>query len=63
MRFPTDHGRNDVGIQRLLFLMFPLVLLYEFGIFLSAGVYRRRAKAEAAYEASLDPPDGSVQKL
>ena len=51
------------AITLTVMMMFPLVLLYEFGIFLSAGVYRRRAKAEAAYEASLDPPDGSVQKL
>ena len=41
-------------------MMFPLILLYEFGIFLSAGVYRRKAKTEKAHQASLDPPDGSV---
>ena len=41
-------------------MMFPLILLYEFGIFLSAGVYRRKAKTEKAHQASLEPPDGSV---
>jgi len=50
------------AITLTIMMMFPLVLLYEFGIFLSAGVYRRRAKAEKAYEASLTPPDGSVEK-
>jgi len=48
------------AITLTVMMMFPLVLLYEFGIFLSAGVYRRRAKAEKEYEASLDPPDGAV---
>ncbi|MGB0543159.1 MAG: twin-arginine translocase subunit TatC [Longimicrobiales bacterium] len=50
------------AITLTVMMMFPLILLYEFGIFLSAGVYRRRAKQEAAYEASLAPPDGSVGK-
>jgi sec-independent protein translocase protein TatC len=50
------------AITLTIMMMFPLVLLYEFGIFLSAGVYRRRAKAEKAHEASLTPPDGSVEK-
>lgn len=50
------------AITLTVMMMFPLVLLYEFGIFLSAGVYRRREKAEKAYEASLEPPDGSVVK-
>lgn len=54
-----------------IMMMLPLILLYEFGIFLSAGVYRRRAKAELEaerereaereHEASLEPPAGSVE--
>jgi sec-independent protein translocase protein TatC len=48
------------AITLTVMMMFPLVLLYEFGIFLSAGVYRRRAKAEKEYEASLEPPAGAV---
>jgi Sec-independent protein secretion pathway component TatC len=43
-------------------MMLPLLLLYEFGIFLSVGVYRRREKAEEEYEASLEPPAGSVER-
>lgn len=43
-------------------MMIPLVFLYELGIFLSAGVYRRRTKREAAYEASLAPPPDSVER-
>jgi sec-independent protein translocase protein TatC len=50
------------AITLTIFMMFPLILLYEFGIFLSAGVYRRRAKAEQEYEASLEPPAGSVER-
>ncbi len=53
------------AITLTIFMMFPLILLYEFGIFLSAGVYRRREKAtreaEAEYEASLEAPAGSVE--
>jgi len=49
------------AITLTIFMMFPLILLYEFGILLSAGVYRRRAKADAEYEASLEPPTGSVE--
>lgn len=48
------------AITLTIMMMLPLVLLYEFGILLSVGVYRRRAKAEKAYEASLEPPAGSV---
>jgi sec-independent protein translocase protein TatC len=48
------------AITLTIMMMLPLVLLYEFGIFLSAGVYRRRAKKEAEYEASLEPPSGAV---
>ncbi len=57
------------AITLTIFMMVPLILLYEFGIFLSAGVYRRRAKAEKAAEkaaekthaASLEAPPGSVE--
>ncbi len=53
------------AITLTIFMMFPLVLLYEFGIFLSAGVYRRRIRAEAEEEAvdatTLGPPAGSVE--
>jgi sec-independent protein translocase protein TatC len=50
------------AITLTIFMMLPLILLYEFGIFLSAGVYRRRAQAEKEHEASLEPPVGSVEK-
>ena len=50
------------AITLTIMMMFPLVLLYEFGIFLSAGVYRRREKAEQELEARLEPPEHSVQK-
>ena len=41
-------------------MMLPLIVLYEFGIFLSVGVYRRKAKKEEQYEKTLEPPDGAV---
>jgi sec-independent protein translocase protein TatC len=50
------------AITLTIFMMLPLLLLYEFGIFLSVGVYRRREKAEEEYEASLEPPAGSVER-
>jgi sec-independent protein translocase protein TatC len=52
------------AITLTVMMMFPLVLLYEFGILLSAGVYRRREKAEreeGKHEASLEPPTGAVR--
>lgn len=53
------------AITLTIMMMLPLVLLYEFGIFLSAGVYRRREKAERErekeYQASLEAPAGSVE--
>jgi sec-independent protein translocase protein TatC len=48
------------AITLTIMMMLPLILLYEFGIFLSVGVYRRREKAEKEYEASLEPPPGAV---
>lgn len=58
------------AITLTIFMMVPLILLYEFGIFLSAGVYRRKAKAEKQaekergkeLEASLEAPAGSVER-
>jgi sec-independent protein translocase protein TatC len=50
------------AITLTIMMMLPLVLLYEFGIFLSVGVYRRKAKKEAEYEKSLAPPTDSVEK-
>lgn len=53
------------AITLTIMMMLPLVLLYEFGIFLSVGVYRRREKAEQKaereYAKSLEPPAGSVE--
>lgn len=47
-----------------IMMMLPLVLLYEFGILLSVGIYRRRREAdeelEKRYEASMEPPAGAV---
>jgi sec-independent protein translocase protein TatC len=48
-------------ITLTILMMFPLVLLYELGIFLSAVIYRRREKREKEYEASLEPPSGAVE--
>ena len=48
------------AIVLTVFLMVPLVFLYEFGIFLSAGIYRRREKAESELQASVEPPAGAV---
>ncbi|MDA0328534.1 MAG: twin-arginine translocase subunit TatC [Gemmatimonadetes bacterium] len=50
------------AITLTIMMMFPLVLLYEFGIFLSAGVYRRREKAERELEANPEPPAGAVER-
>lgn len=52
------------AITLTIMMMLPLVLLYEFGILLSVGIYRRRREAEEEqekrYEASLEPPAGAV---
>jgi sec-independent protein translocase protein TatC len=52
------------AITLTVLLMLPLVLLYEFGILLSVGIYRRRAEAdeeyEKRYEGGLEPPAGAV---
>jgi sec-independent protein translocase protein TatC len=41
-------------------MMIPLILLYEFSIFLSALVYRRKEEAEPR-EPSPEPPPGAVE--
>ncbi len=52
------------AITLTIMMMLPLVLLYEFGILMSVGIYRRRERAEAErerqYEASMEPPAGAV---
>ena len=52
------------AITLTIMMMLPLVLLYEFGILLSVGIYRRRQAREEAearrYDASLEPPAGAV---
>lgn len=58
------------AITLTVMMMFPLVLLYELGILLSMGVYRRRRKAELEreeeyrrrYEPSKEPPVGAVER-
>jgi sec-independent protein translocase protein TatC len=51
-------------ITLTIMMMVPLVLLYELGILLSLGLYRRRSEREEAdeqrYEANLEPPAGAV---
>jgi sec-independent protein translocase protein TatC len=51
-------------ITLTIMMMVPLVLLYELGILLSMGIYRRRKEREETdetrYEASLEPPAGAV---
>ena len=42
-------------------MMLPLVLLYEFGIFLSVGVYRGKRKRAEEYEASNEEAPGAVE--
>lgn len=54
------------AITLTVMMMLPLVFLYEFGILLSVGIYRGKRKAEEKreeeYEASREPPEGSVGK-
>ncbi len=44
-----------------LFLMLPLVLLYEFSILLSSMIYRRRRLREERLQPSETPPEGVVE--
>jgi sec-independent protein translocase protein TatC len=58
------------AITLTVMMMFPLILLYELGIFLSMGIYRRRRKREAEleeeyrrkYSPSVEPPVGTVSR-
>jgi sec-independent protein translocase protein TatC len=49
------------AITLTIMMMLPLVLLYEFGILLSVGVYRGKKKREEEYEASLEAPTGALE--
>jgi sec-independent protein translocase protein TatC len=58
------------AITLTVMMMFPLILLYELGIFLSVGIYRRRRKHEREleeeyrkkYSPSEEPPVGAVER-
>lgn len=58
------------AITLTVMMMFPLILLYELGIFLSVGIYRRRRKREREleeeyekkYSPSEEPPVGAVER-
>lgn len=58
------------AITLTVMMMFPLILLYELGIFLSVGIYRRRRKREREleeeyerkYSPSEEPPVGTVER-
>lgn len=49
------------AITLTIMMMLPLVLLYEFGILLSVGIYRGKKKRAEEAESSLDPPPGAVE--
>ena len=51
---------GDIIVLTIM-MMIPLVFLYELGIFLSALIYRGKAKREKELEADLTPPPGSVE--
>jgi sec-independent protein translocase protein TatC len=46
---------GDIIVLTIM-MMVPLVLLYELGILLSAGIYRGKRKRAEEYEAGLDGP-------
>lgn len=49
-------------ITLTLMMMVPLILLYELSIFLSAGIVgRRRARAAAEKEPTIQAPEGTVE--
>ena len=58
------------AITLTVMMMFPLILLYELGIFLSLGIYRRRRQREEEleeeyrrkYSPSEEPPVGAVAR-
>jgi sec-independent protein translocase protein TatC len=47
-------------ITLTIMMMVPLILLYELGILLSAGIYRGKMKRAEEYQAGLEPPPGAV---
>ena len=49
------------AITLTVMMMFPLVLLYELGIFLSVGIYRGKRKRAEEFESSLDGPPGALE--
>jgi sec-independent protein translocase protein TatC len=49
------------AITLTIMMMLPLVLLYEFGILLSVGIYRGKKKRAQEDAASLDPPPGAAE--
>jgi len=49
------------AITLTVMMMFPLLLLYEFGIFLSVGIYRGKRRRAEEYEASLDESPGALE--
>jgi len=49
------------AITLTIMMMLPLVLLYEFGIVLSVGIYKGKKRREEEYEASLDPGAGALE--
>ena len=51
---------GDIIVLTIM-MMIPLVLLYELSIFLSVGIYKRKAQREEDFEASLEPPPGAVE--
>lgn len=58
------------AVTLTVMMMFPLILLYELGIFLSMGIYRGRRKRAAEqeeadrlrYESVKEPPVGAVER-
>ena len=42
-------------------MMVPLILLYEISIFLSVGIYRKKARQQEDFETDPTPPTGSVE--
>ena len=42
-------------------MMVPLILLYEVSIFLSVGIYRKKAQQQEDFETDQTPPTGSVE--
>jgi len=42
-------------------MMVPLILLYEVSIFLSVGIYRKKAQQQEDFETDPTPPTGSVE--